>query len=87
MGKSDQAMGTLGESVNVLSKGMAGDITGATNAITTSMLQFQVDLKNPVKAAEESRRMINVMAAGAKEGAAEIPQISFALFASSVYFG
>ena len=84
MGKSDKAMGTLGESVNVLSKGMKGDITGATNAITTSMLQFQVDLKNPVKAAEESRRMINVMAAGAKEGAAEIPQISEALVQAGV---
>lgn len=84
MGKSDKAMGVLGESVNVLSKGMEGDIKGATDAITTSMLQFQVDLKNPVKAAEESRRMINVMAAGAKEGAAEIPQISQALVAAGV---
>lgn len=84
MGKSDKAMGTLGESVNVLSKGMEGDIKGATDAITTSMLQFQVDLKNPVKAAEESRRMINVMAAGAKEGAAEIPQIGQALISAGV---
>ncbi|MFC0344052.1 phage tail tape measure protein [Epilithonimonas hispanica] len=84
LGKSDKAMGVLGESVNVLSKGMEGDIKGATNAITTSMLQFQVDLKNPVKAAEESRRMINVMAAGAKEGAAEIPQIGEALVQAGV---
>ncbi len=60
-------------------KTMEGDIKGATDAITTSMLQFQVDLSNPIKAAGESRRMINVMAAGAKEGAAEIPQISESL--------
>lgn len=84
LGKSDKAMSVLGESVNILSKGMEGDIKGATDAITTSMLQFQVDLKNPVKAAEESRRMINVMAAGAKEGAAEIPQIGQALVAAGV---
>lgn len=84
IGKNDKAMGVLGESVNVLSKGMKGDIEGATDAITTSMLQFQVDLKNPVKAAEESRRMINVMAAGAKEGAAEIPQIGEALVNAGV---
>ena len=84
LGKSDEAMGVLGESVNILSKGMEGDITGATDAITTSMLQFQVDLKNPIKAAEESRRMINVMAAGAKEGAAEIPQIGQSLIAAGV---
>ena len=44
IGKSDKGLGMLGESVNVLSKGMEGDIKGATDAITTSMLQFQVDL-------------------------------------------
>lgn len=84
IGKNNEAMGIFGETVNVLSKGMKGDIEGATNAITTSMLQFQVDLKNPVKAAEESRRMINVMAAGAKEGAAEIPQIGEAIVQAGV---
>lgn len=77
-------MEVLGESVNVLSKTMEGDIKGATDAITTSMLQFQVDLSNPIKAADESRRMINVMAAGAKEGAAEIPQISESLVQAGV---
>lgn len=84
IGSSDKAMETLGESVNVLSKTMEGDIKGATDAITTSMLQFQVDLSNPIKAADESRRMINVMAAGAKEGAAEIPQISESLVQAGV---
>ena len=84
IGSSDKAMEALGESVNVLSKTMEGDIKGATDAITTSMLQFQVDLSNPIKAADESRRMINVMAAGAKEGAAEIPQISESLVQAGV---
>lgn len=84
IGKSNKAMGIFGETVNVLSKGMQGDVKGATDAITTSMLQFQVDLKNPVKAAEESRRMINVMSAGAKEGAAEIPQIGEAIVQAGV---
>lgn len=84
IGSSDKAMEVLGESVNVLSKTMEGDIKGATDAITTSMLQFQVDLSNPIKAADESRRMINVMAAGAKEGAAEIPQISESLVQAGV---
>ncbi|MDY3317770.1 phage tail tape measure protein, partial [Riemerella anatipestifer] len=84
IGNSDRAMEGLGESVNILSKTMEGDIKGATDAITTSMLQFQVDLRNPIKAAEESKRMINVMAAGAKEGAAEIPQISASLVQAGV---
>ena len=84
IGSSDKAMEALGESVNILSKTMEGDIKGATDAITTSMLQFQVDLSNPIKAADESRRMINVMAAGAKEGAAEIPQISESLVQAGV---
>ena len=84
IGDSDDAMEGLGESINILSKTMEGDIKGATDAITTSMLQFQVDLENPIKAAEESKRMINVMAAGAKEGAAEIPQISASLVQAGV---
>jgi len=84
MGSSSEAMELLGKNVNILSKGMEGDVKGATDAITTSMLQFQTDLSDPVKAAQESTRMINVMSAGAKEGAAEIPQISEALVQAGV---
>ena len=69
----------MGSYANTLAKTMGGDVVGATDALTTSMLQFKVNLDDPIAAAGEMERMMNVMAAGAKEGAAEVPQIAQAL--------
>ncbi|MDO5106218.1 phage tail tape measure protein [Capnocytophaga sp.] len=79
IGNSEQAMERMGKYANTLAKTMGGDVVGATDALTTSMLQFKVDLDDPIAAASEMERMMNVMAAGAKEGAAEVPQIAQAL--------
>ena len=79
IGKSDEALAKMGRSANTLAKTMGGDVVGATDALTTSMLQFKVNLDDPIAAAGEMERMMNVMAAGAKEGAAEVPQIAQAL--------
>lgn len=73
------ALKIMGDNIQILSKTMGGDAVGATNALTTSLLQFQTDLSDPIHAANEMTRMMNVMAASAKEGAAEVPQISQAL--------
>ena len=79
IGESDEALAKMGSYANTLAKTMGGDIVGATDALTTSMLQFKVNLDDPIAAAGEMERMMNVMAAGAKEGAAEVPQIAQAL--------
>ena len=79
IGKSDEALAKMGRSANTLAKTMGGNVVGATDALTTSMLQFKVNLDDPIAAAAEMERMMNVMAAGAKEGAAEVPQIAQAL--------
>ncbi len=79
IGNSERAMERMGKYANTLAKTMGGDVVGATDALTTSMLQFKVDLNDPIAAASEMERMMNVMAAGAKEGAAEVPQIAQAL--------
>ena len=79
IGESDEALAKMGSYANTLAKTMGGDVVGATDALTTSILQFKVDLQNPIAAAGEMERMMNVMAAGAKEGAAEVPQIAQAL--------
>jgi len=79
IGDNAEALGNMGKYANTLSKTMGGDVVGATDALTTSLLQFRVDLNDPIAAAGEMERMMNVMAAGAKEGAAEVPQISEAL--------
>jgi TP901 family phage tail tape measure protein len=79
IGESATALSDMGKYANTLSKTMGGDVVGATDALTTSLLQFRVDLNDPIGAAKEMERMMNVMAAGAKEGAAEVPQIGEAL--------
>ncbi len=76
---NQDALETMGVNIATLSKTMGNDAVGAMDALTTAMLQFRVDLSDPAKAAEEMTNMMNVMAAGAKEGAAEVPQISEAL--------
>jgi TP901 family phage tail tape measure protein len=79
MGKDAEALDKMGENIATLSKTMGNDAPAAMDALTTSMLQFGVDLNSPKAAAETMTKMMNVLAAGAKEGAAEVPQISDAL--------
>lgn len=77
--KSSEAMKMMGNNVNILSKTMGGDTVAATEVLTTAMNQYGVNLDNPIQASKTMADMMNVMAAGAKEGSAELPQIKNAL--------
>ena len=79
IGENQEALSNMGKYANTLAKTMGGDVKGATDALTTSMLQFKVNLNDPIEAASEMERMMNVMAAGAQEGASEVVQTSQAL--------
>ena len=82
--KSPKALDLMERSVRTLSKSMGGDAAGAVDALTTGMLQYGIDLSDPMKAQEEMTRLMNVMAAAAQEGAAEVPSISQALKVAGV---
>ena len=77
--KSSEAMKLMGDNVNILSKTMGGDTVAATEVLNTAMNQYGVSLDNPIQASKTMADMMNVMAAGAKEGSAELPQIKNAL--------
>ncbi|MBS7234155.1 phage tail tape measure protein [Flavobacterium psychroterrae] len=77
--KVPKALKLMGKEASVTSKLMGGDTVAATNVLTTAMNQYQVSLADPIKAAKEMAKMNNVMAASAKEGSAELPQIAQAL--------
>jgi TP901 family phage tail tape measure protein len=77
--KVPKALQSMGKEVAVTSKLMGGDTVAATNVLTTAMNQYQIALDDPIKASREMARMNNVMAAAAKEGSAELPQIAQAL--------
>ena len=76
IGNNSEALGKMGKLTQVLSKTMEGDVAGATDSLTNSMLQFRISLEDPTAAAEEMERMMNIMAAGAQEGSAEIVEVS-----------
>lgn len=82
--KNQGALAGMERNVQILSKTMGGDSTGAVDALTTAMLQFGVDLSNPIQAQKEMTKMMDVMANSAQAGAAEVPQISAALKVSGV---
>lgn len=79
IGKVPKALKAMGKEASITSKLMGGDTVAATNVLTTAMNQYQVSLQDPIRAAKEMARMNNAMAAGAKEGSAELPQIAQAL--------
>ena len=77
--KNSVAIKLMGDHVNILSKTMGGNTVAATEVLTTAMNQYGVSLTDPMQASKTMADMMNVMAAAAKEGSAELPQIKSAL--------
>lgn len=73
------ALGAMGTDVMVLSKLMKNDAAGASEALSTSLLQFGVDLKNPIVAAQKMHEYTNIMAAGMNAGSMDVGKVSQAL--------
>ncbi|MDJ0363570.1 phage tail tape measure protein [Hymenobacter sp. H14-R3] len=84
MAKDQAAMDSTTASVNILAKSMGGDTVGAMKALTTGVQQFGVDTNNTQLVAKAMSYEMNVMAAAANAGAAEVPQIAEALRLSGI---
>jgi TP901 family phage tail tape measure protein len=82
LANSSEAMDILARNVNTLSKASGLDAVQSTNALTTAVNQFGVSFADPIAGAKEMTRIMNVMAAGAKEGSAEVPDLSESLVKS-----
>ena len=76
---NSEALDAMGTNVAILSKSMRGDTTAAAEVLTTAMNQFGVSLDDPILASQTMANMMNVMAAAANAGSAELPQIKAAL--------
>lgn len=77
--KVPKALQDMGKNVAVTSKLMGGDTAAATEVLTTAMNQYQVSTADPIAASKKMSDMMNIMAAAAQEGSAELPQIKQAL--------
>lgn len=84
LAKTPEALNSVTESVNILAQASGLDAKASVDALANSLLQFGVDAKDPAKLAQEAGRFINVLAAGAKEGAAEVPQMTEAILQAGV---
>lgn len=79
LAKSPAAMQKMGNHIATLSKTMKGDTTAAAEVLTTAMNQYQVSTEDPIAASAKMGEMMNIMAAAAKAGSAELPSIKSAL--------
>ncbi len=77
--QNSEALAIMGQNVGYTSKLMQGDSVAATGVLTTAMNQYGVSLKDPLEASKQMGIMMNIMAAGAKEGSAELPDIAAGL--------
>jgi TP901 family phage tail tape measure protein len=77
--KVPAALQAMGNSAMILSKTLNNDVVGATEVLTTAMNQYQVSLDDPIAASKVMAEMMNVMAAAAQAGSAELPAIKQAL--------
>lgn len=73
------ALDMMSRNAAILSKQLSGDVPAATGILTTAMNQYGVSIADPIAASKTMAEMMNIMAAAAKEGSAELPQIKSAL--------
>lgn len=74
-----EAMASMGNDVARLSKLMKGDAKGAAEALSTSMLQYNVNLKDPIETARKMTEYTDIMAAGMNAGSMDVTKVSAAL--------
>ncbi len=67
--KNSAALKDVTKDALILSEASKGDLASSTIAVTSALNNFNLD-------ASESRRVINALAAGSKEGAADIPKLT-----------
>lgn len=79
LAKTPEALKLMGDHIATLSKLMGGDATASAEALNTALNQYGVDLSDSMEAARKMGEMMHVMAAAAREGSAEVPQIKAAL--------
>lgn len=79
LAKTPELLNEMARSSETLAKTMGGDVTGATQVLTTAMNQYNVDMSDPIKATETLNQMMNAMAASAKEGSSELPTLQSAV--------
>ncbi|MEP7234482.1 MAG: phage tail tape measure protein, partial [Ignavibacteriota bacterium] len=84
LAQTPAVLAQISNAIQTLSKASGDDTATSMDAVTTALLQFGNEAATFKNQGDAASNFINVMAAGAKEGAAEIPQVSEALKVAGV---
>lgn len=74
--QTPEALDSMAQSINTLSKTMGGDVVAATDSLTTSINIYSSDITDALEKSKAMADQMNVIAAAAQVGSAEVPQIS-----------
>lgn len=77
--KNSTALKMMGDNAVLLSKQLKGDVVGAAELLSGAMNSYGVSTKDPIAATQVMTKMMDIMSAGAKVGAAELPQVKAAI--------
>lgn len=70
--EGQKALADMAKTTALLSKGMGGDLAGATDALTTMMNAYNVDMSKPEEAARKMQMIGDMLTASFKEGAIDV---------------
>ncbi len=77
--KNSTALKMMGDNAVLLSKQLKGDVVGAAELLSGAMNSYGISTKDPIAATQVMTKMMDIMSAGAKVGAAELPQVKAAI--------
>lgn len=74
--EGQKALAKMVRTTALLAKGMGGDVAGATDALTTMMNAYNIDMSKPTEAAEKMQAMADMLTVSFKEGAIDVSPLA-----------
>ncbi|GAB4129603.1 MAG: hypothetical protein Fur0027_14600 [Raineya sp.] len=77
--EGQKALADMAKTTALLSKGMGGDLAGATDALTTMMNAYNIDMSKPEEAARKMAMIGDMLTVSFKEGAIDVAPLAAAM--------
>ena len=74
-----KALNEMVKTTSMLSKGMGGDVAGASDALTTMMNAYNIDMSKPDEAARKMAAIADMLTVSFKEGAVDVGPLAAAM--------
>lgn len=77
--EGQKALADMAKTTALLSKGMGGDLAGATDALTTMMNAYNIDMSKPEEASRKMAMIGDMLTVSFKEGAIDVAPLAAAM--------